>query len=57
MNKRATFFKAADFTRDGRICFGKYKDQYVWALPEEYYQHLVAHYKFNLAVLNANREK
>jgi hypothetical protein len=51
MNRTDTPFAGPDFTKDGTICFGKFKGLHISALPLEFYKYLVAHYRFNLAVL------
>jgi hypothetical protein len=55
MNRNDTPFEAEDFTRDGYICFGRFKGLHISEVPLEFYKYLVAHYRFNLAVLLNHR--
>jgi hypothetical protein len=55
INRSDTPFEEPDFTRDGIVLFGKFKDSHISALPWEFYKYLVAHYRFNLAVLLNHR--
>ena len=55
MNRSDTPFEEPDFSRDGFILFGKFKGLHISALPLAFYKYLVAHYRFNLAVLTNQR--
>ena len=55
MKRNETPFDGPDFTRDGIICFGKFKGLHISVLPLDFFNLLVAHYRFNLAVLVNHR--
>jgi hypothetical protein len=57
MNRPDSPFGEPDYTRDGIVLFGKYKGLHVYELPADLIGHLIAHYKFNLAVVFNHKTK